>query len=151
MLSGINSAQVNVQSHISKIEYEANPSKYVDKGEEVTLTVVVKGKKMDATEWDAVSGTVKVKAEPENSAIPDSVSSGGTITFTPESDTWLTLTFEGDSTYQASEKKILIGVLYFSSPIVSSQFIMMFIILIIALLSYRLFSRGKLDVKSLWG
>jgi len=151
MLSGISSAQVEKQSYISKIEYGASPSKYIGKGEEVTVQVMVMGKKMDATEWGLVTGTVKVEAEPVNSAIPSTVSSGGTISFTPESDTWLTLTFDGDDTYQGSEKKILIGVLYFSSPIVSSQFILMFIILIIALLSYRLFSRGKLDINSLWG
>ncbi len=151
LLSGVGSAEVKVKSHISKIEYEVNPSKYVNKGEEVTLTVTIMGKGVNEIDWRPVAGTVKVKAEPENPAIPDSVLSGGTITFTPKSDTWITLTFGGDETYQASEeKKILIGVLYFSSPLISPEFIILFILLIIALLSYRLFSRGKLDINSLW-
>jgi len=151
LLSSVGSAEVKVKSHISRIDYEVNPGSYVNRGEEVTITVTVMGKRMDDVEWKPITGTVEIESDPGNSAIPDSVPGGGTISFTPESDTWLTLKFKGDSTYQASEeKKILIGVLYFSSPLMSSEFIMLFILLIVALLSYRLFSRGKLDINSLW-
>jgi len=149
--SGATSAYVTIKTHISRIYYQVNPSKYVNKGEEVVITVMVMGKTIDETEWKPVTGTVKVESKPTNPAIPPTISSGSTITFTPEGDTWITLTYEGDGTYEGSREEILIGALHFSSPLVSSQFIMLFIILIIVLFSYRLFTRGKLDVKSLWG
>jgi len=149
---GISSAQVNVNPYISRIEYEVTPSKYVNKGETVTIQVQVMGKHKDATTWDQVSGTVEVSSDPVNSAIPvgKTVPGGGTVSFIPDKDTWVTLKFNGHAPYPASEKKILIGVLYFSSPLVSSQFIMLLIILILALLSYRFFGRGKLDINSLF-
>lgn len=151
LLSSMNSAKVTIKSHISKIEYGISPSRYVDKGKAVTIQVMVMGKKMNNGTWAKIPATVDISANPANPAIPSTVSSGGTISFTPTSDTWIGMTFGGDATYQGSEKKILIGVLHFSSPIVSSNFILLSIILIIALLSYRLFSRGKLDINSLWG
>ena len=144
------SSSVDVKSHLSKIEYGADPSTYINKGGEVTIQVTLMGKKIDAADWQTINGEIAIESEPEDSSIPSSVSSGGTFSFTPEKDTWLILNYEGDDTYPKAEKNILIGVLYFSSPLVSSQFIMLFIILIIALLSYRLFMRRKLDITSLW-
>jgi len=151
LASGMSSASVEIKTHISKIVHEVNPSTYVNRGEEVTITAVVMGKKVDDIDWEPADVTVKIESDPGNPGIPSQRPSGESFSFTPQRDTWITLTFEGDGTYQASQKKILIGVLYFSSPLVSSQFIMLSIILILTLLSYRLFSRRKLDAKSLWG
>ena len=147
----MNSAEVKIKSHISKIEYGISPRRYVNKGEAVTIQVMVMGKRMNNDTWAKIPVTINVEADPANPAIQPTVSSGGTISFTPDSDTWIRMTFEGDDTYMGSENKVLIGVLHFSSPFLSSHFIMLFIILIIALLSYRLFSRGKLDINSVWG
>ncbi|MBU4341797.1 MAG: hypothetical protein KJ928_04305 [Candidatus Altiarchaeota archaeon] len=148
--SGATSTGVTI-TYRSRIDYQVTPRKYVNKDKEVTITVMVMGKTIAETEWKPVIGTVKVESEPTNSDIPPTIPSKGTITFTPVGDTLITLTYDGDDTHEGSREEILIGVLHFSSPLVSSQFIMLFIILIIVLFSYRLFTRGKLDVKSLWG
>lgn len=150
--AGTGYAQISKLTGISKISYKAEPSTYVNKDEKVKITVEVMGKKADGYEWKKIPGDVKITAKPGNVAIPPTVSSGGSFTFPAHEYTRITLSFEGNNDYAGSENAVLIGVPYISSPLLSlsPEFIMLFIILIIALLSYRFFTRGKLDMASWW-